>query len=241
MTSSNPYSVLSKKTNEDFEQGSHRRLISARSAKRVRGNGSTSNLAPSQAKKKIQNRSHDKIELTSGKKLPFKVRPMLAYPVDKAFDNKDWAFEVKWDGLRAIAYKEEEGEAVRIQSRNGNDITQKYPEITNALENLPATIHSAVFDGEIVVLNDMGLPDFQGHQHRMHVNDKEEIEGLSKDIPATYYIFDILYYDGEDVKTKSYLERRQILSKIISPDDFLKVSEFVEEKGSPDVKTYHKI
>jgi bifunctional non-homologous end joining protein LigD len=232
LTSLNPYSVLSEKTNEDLEQGSRRKAIFARGAIRVRGNGSSSNLASSQGKRKIQSGSHDKIEQTSARKLPSKVRPMLAYPVDKAFDNKDWAFEVKWDGVRAIAYKEEEGGAVRIQSRNGNDITQKYPEITNALENLPANIHSAVFDGEIVVLDDKGLPDFQGHQHRMHVNDKEEIESLSKEIPATYYIFDILYYDGEDVKTKSYLERRQILSKLISPDDFLKISEFVEERGS---------
>jgi bifunctional non-homologous end joining protein LigD len=227
LTSSNPYSVLSGKTNEDFEQGSRRKLISARGTVQVKGNGSISSLAASQAKKKIQIRSQ-----TSGKKLPFKVRPMLAYPVDKAFDNKDWAFEVKWDGVRALAYKEEEGRAVRIHSRKGNDITQKYPEIANALENLPANIHSAVFDGEIVVLDDKGHPDFQGHQHRMHVNDKEEIKSLSNEIPATYYIFDILYYDGQDVKTKSYLERRQILSKIISPDGFLKISEFVEEKGS---------
>jgi bifunctional non-homologous end joining protein LigD len=232
LTSSNPYSVLSKKTNDDFEQDSHSKPISAIGSIPLGGNALSSNLALSKAKKKIQSRTNDKIDQTSENKLPFKVRPMLSYPVDKAFDNKDWAFEVKWDGVRAIAYKEEERRAVRIQSRNGNNITQKYPEITNALENLPANIHSAVFDGEIVVLDNKGFPDFQGHQHRMHVNDKEEIERLSKEIPATYYIFDILYYDGEDVKKKSYLERRQILSKIIIPDDFLKISEFVEEKGS---------
>jgi bifunctional non-homologous end joining protein LigD len=155
---------------------------------------------------------------------------MLAYPVDKAFDNRDWVFEVKWDGVRAISYKEE-NRGVRIQSRNGNNITQKYPEISNAIENLPTNIRYALFDGEIVVLDDKGFPNFQGHQRRMHVNSKQEIDALSKEIPATYYIFDILNFDGKDLRINSYVERRKILAQVISLSNSLKISDFVEEKG----------
>ncbi|HEY7109700.1 MAG TPA: DNA ligase D [Nitrososphaeraceae archaeon] len=231
LTASNPYSVLSGKTNHDLEQDVRTLpTTSTRVNLQPKSRKTSSNLATSTSTKKILNWEDERIQKTPNYKLPSKVRPMLAYPVDKAFDNKDWVFEVKWDGVRAIAFKEN-GKKVRIQSRNGNDITQKYPEISDALGLLPTNIKSVVFDGEIVVLDDKGYPDFQGHQHRMHVTDIQEIASLSKEIPATYYLFDILHYDGQDLKSKSYLERRKILSELVRISDMLKISDFVEEKG----------
>jgi bifunctional non-homologous end joining protein LigD len=107
--------------------------------------------------------------------------------------------------VRVITFKE--NHSMRFQSRNGNDITHKYPEILNALELNWADINSTIIDGEIVVLDKNGLPNFQGHQRRMNIQNKREIEVLSKELPATYYVFDILYHNSKDLKMSSYLER----------------------------------
>ena len=76
-----------------------------------------------------------------------KIKPMLATSIDKPFNNKDWVFEVKWDGVRAIAF--DRNDVTRLQSRNGNDITATYPELVDALQKSLMGINSAVLDGEI--------------------------------------------------------------------------------------------
>ena len=234
LTNTSPYSVLSNRTNDDLESIPCRKVVVS---KRSPSNGIFSGIPLLKIKKREKNKSMDnKPKSTSGQQLPSKVRPMLAYPVDKPFDSKDWAFEVKWDGVRAISYLK--NGTVRIQSRNGNNITQKYPEISNALENLSTNIRSAVFDGEIVVLDEKGLPNFQGHQRRMHVNDEQEIKTLSKEIPAIYYLFDILYLDGNDLRIQPYLSRREILAQVMGAavSDLLKISDYVEEHGREMLK-----
>ena len=77
-----------------------------------------------------------------------KIKPMLATAIDKPFNNKEWVFEVKWDGVRAIAF--ERNDMGRLQSRNGNDITATYPEVGEALQRSLTGIDSAILDGEIV-------------------------------------------------------------------------------------------
>ena len=166
------------------------------------------------------------------------IKPMLASPVNKAFNNKDWVFEIKWDGVRAITFKE--NHAIRLQSRNGNDITHRYPEILKALELNWPDVNSIIIDGEIVVLDKNGLPNFQGHQRRMNIQSDREIELLSKEIPATYYVFDILYHNGNDIKRSSYLERRQILLQILPINDRVKISDYIEEKGLESMETYQR-
>jgi bifunctional non-homologous end joining protein LigD len=234
LTSTSPYSVLSNRTNDDLGSKPSRKGVTS---KRLLSNGQFSGIPPLKTKKRGQNKSmNNNAKSTSTQQLSSKVRPMLAYPVDKAFDSKYWAFEVKWDGVRAISYVKKG--TVLIQSRNGNNITQKYPEISNVLERLSTNIRSAVFDGEIVVLDEKGLPDFQGHQRRMHVNDEQEIETLSKEIPTIYYLFDILYLDGNDLRTQPYLSRREILAQVMDagPGDLLKISDYVEEHGREMLK-----
>jgi bifunctional non-homologous end joining protein LigD len=163
-------------------------------------------------------------------KLPKIIRPMLATPVDKAFNNKEWVFEIKWDGVRAIVFKEDENH-VKLHSRKGNDITHRYPEIINALEGSLAGIRNIVLDGEIVVLDDDGLPNFQGHQKRMNVQSTKEIEMLSHELPSTIFLFDILYQNNERIETLSFIERRQILTRTIETNDRIKISEYIEEYG----------
>lgn len=173
--------------------------------------------------------AHNAVSFTTGK-LPKIIRPMLATPVDKAFNNKEWVFEIKWDGVRAIFFKEDENH-VKLQSRKGNDITHRYPEITNALEGPLAGIRNIVLDGEIVVLDDDGLPNFQGHQKRMNVQSTKEIEMLSHELPSTLFLFDILYQNNERIETLSFIERRQILTRTIETNDRIKISEYIEEYG----------
>jgi bifunctional non-homologous end joining protein LigD len=234
LTNTSPYSVLSNRTNDDLETIPSRKVVvSTRSP----SNSRFSVIPLLKTKKRKKNKSMDNnAKSISTQQLPSKVRPMLAYPVDKAFDSKDWVFEVKWDGVRAISCVK--NGTVRIQSRNGNNITQKYPEISNALETLSTNIRFAVFDGEIVVLDEKGFPNFQGHQRRMHVNDEHEIKTLSKEIPAIYYLFDILYLDGNDLRTRPYLSRREILAQVMAaaPSELLKISDYVEERGREMLK-----
>ena len=104
-----------------------------------------------------------------------------------------------------------EKKEIRIQSRNGNDITKKYPEIVNSARISLRNSDSAVIDGEIVVLNEQGRPDFNTHQHRINIQDPNEIMALSVKYPSTYYVFDILYKEGKNVEGLTYMDRRHLL------------------------------
>ncbi|TLX92176.1 MAG: DNA ligase D [Thaumarchaeota archaeon] len=163
------------------------------------------------------------------KRLFAKVVPMLAFPTDKAFNNKEWVFEIKWDGVRAILFKE--NGRIKIQSRSGNDITRKYPEIVNSAGESLRQCKSVIIDGEIVVLDDNGIPNFQAHQCRMNVESDKEILALSAEIPCTFYAFDLLFQNYKNLKGLSYLERRSVLTEILRTNDRIKISDYIEEKG----------
>ena len=158
-----------------------------------------------------------------------RVAPMLASPVDNAFNDNEWVFEIKWDGVRAILFKE--NDKIKLQSRSGNDITEKYPEIVTSARECLKGCKSTIIDGEIVVLDENGIPSFQAHQRRMNVESKKEILVLSSETPCTFYAFDVLYHEHKDLKKLSYLDRRFILSQILGPNDTIKISDYIEEKG----------
>jgi bifunctional non-homologous end joining protein LigD len=158
-----------------------------------------------------------------------RVVPMLASPVDNAFNDNEWVFEIKWDGVRAILFKE--NDKIKLQSRSGNDITDKYPEIVTSARECLKGCKSTIIDGEIVVLDENGIPSFQAHQRRMNVESKKEILLLSSESPCTFYAFDVLYHEHKDLKKLSYLDRRSILSQILGPNDTIKISDYIEEKG----------
>jgi bifunctional non-homologous end joining protein LigD len=157
---------------------------------------------------------------------------MLARHIDRPFDNKDWVFEVKWDGIRAILLHNKAKAITELQSRNGKYITHRYPEITNAVGTAIKSDESIVLDGEIVILNKEGIPDFQMHQKRMNVESHRDIQFLSNEIPATYFVFDILYVDGRNVEELQLLDRRKILNSVIEEGSKrIRISEYIEEKG----------
>lgn len=215
LTLVSPESVLSGKSNSDIES----------EAETTHASKSKVSIGNHPDAKKASSRKKD-----STKTLFLKIKPMLAHPFEKAFDSKEWVFEVKWDGVRAILFKN--NNSIQIQSRNGNDITRLYPEIVNAAKLSLRDGKSTIIDGEIVVLNEKGLPDFHTHQQRMHIQDPHEIMSLSVKNPSTYYVFDILYNENENLEGLGYLERRQLLSSVLKTNDTIRISEYIEEKGT---------
>jgi bifunctional non-homologous end joining protein LigD len=215
LTLVSPESVFSGKSNSDIE--SEAETTHAPKSKISNDNHS--------ATKRDSSRKKD-----SAKTLFLKIKPMLAHPFEKAFDSKEWVFEVKWDGVRAILFKN--NNSIQIQSRNGNDISRLYPEIVNAAKLSLRGRNSTIIDGEIVVLNEKGLPDFHTHQHRMHIQNPHEIMSLSVKNPSTYYVFDILYNENKNLEGLGYLERRQLLSSVLKTNDTIRISEYIDEKGT---------
>jgi bifunctional non-homologous end joining protein LigD len=141
--------------------------------------------------------------------MPQRIVPMLAR-TGQLPEGEGWAFEIKWDGVRAIAYSSP-GE-LRLESRNLNDITNSYPELARLGRNLGS--HVAVLDGEIVAFDGDGRPSFGALQSRMHVGSREAARRLSARTPVTYVIFDLLWLDGHSLMGLPYGERRTRLAAL---------------------------
>lgn len=163
------------------------------------------------------------------------IEPMLASLVEKPFNHSEWVFEIKWDGVRAITLVNKANKSCYIKSRSGETITHRYPEINNILKSaLDGKMFKdyVILDGEIVILDKNGSPNFQNHQKRMNINSTRNIEILSNLHPAVYYIFDILYMDNLNLKELAFVERRKILINLIKKEnEKIRLSEFVEEFG----------
>ncbi len=142
--------------------------------------------------------------------MPQHLEPMLARAGELPPDDGRWAYEIKWDGVRAIAYSHP-GE-LELQSRNLNDITGQYPELRRL--NRALSSHSAVLDGEIVAFDEDGRPSFAALQHRMHVASAAGAARLAKSAPVTYIIFDLLWLDGHPLIDLPYSERRARLTAL---------------------------
>lgn len=148
---------------------------------------------------------------------------MLASPAEASFSSKDWIFEVKWDGIRAISYIDEE---LRIKSRNDIELKQNFPE----LQELKTLIANAVLDGEIVVMRE-GRPDFQTLIERSNATDARDIEYMAQKYPATYVVFDILEKDGKPLVDLPLMERKTLLKGFLKQGKHVILSLFVEEEG----------
>jgi len=147
--------------------------------------------------------------------LPASLAPMLALPGSPPAGRlADWAVEMKWDGVRALAFVS--GGRVRLVSRTGKDISATYPDLAGLGPAVTAaTGGQALLDGEIVAFTD-GRPDFEALQPRMHVASADAAFRLSATIPVTYLAFDALQADGVRLTPLPYRERRKILNTLIS-------------------------
>ena len=143
--------------------------------------------------------------------LPARVAPMMATLADALpADDERWAYEMKWDGVRAVVHVE--GGRPTAWSRNDIDITDTYPELRAMAESMGAT--QAVLDGELVALDPSGRPSFERLQPRMHVSGAARIRRLTVSVPVTYFIFDVLHLDGRSTMSAPYRERRALLEDL---------------------------
>jgi bifunctional non-homologous end joining protein LigD len=150
-------------------------------------------------------------------------KPMLAKNCPKPFSHKDWLFEVKWDGFRALAYVDGR---FYLKSRNGNEFKYNFPEITE----LKSLTENVVLDGELVILKG-GLPDLEAMQKRFQSNRQQEIERQVKTNPAAYIIFDILEKDGTPLIRLPLLERKRILKESVKEGQHCILSDYVDGDG----------
>ncbi|MGH3876102.1 MAG: DNA ligase D [Actinophytocola sp.] len=139
-------------------------------------------------------------------RLPELVEPMLASPGTLPPEDDGWAYEFKWDGVRALARVE--GGRLQLFSRKGNDITVTYPELRQLGEELGST--QVWLDGEIVAMEN-GRPSFPALQQRMHVQHDRQARSLANTVPVTFLIFDVLHLDGRSCVDLPYTERRRLL------------------------------
>jgi bifunctional non-homologous end joining protein LigD len=142
--------------------------------------------------------------------MPERILPMLAGSGELPAREENWSYEVKWDGVRAIAYIKPG--RLRLESRNLNDITETYPEVRSILRDLG--MREAVFDGEIVAFGDDGRPSFERLQRRINVSSAGAVRRLSASTPVVYAIFDLLYLDGHSLMALPYAERRARLDAL---------------------------
>jgi bifunctional non-homologous end joining protein LigD len=139
--------------------------------------------------------------------IPQGLKPMAAVLSTLPRDDETWAYEIKWDGIRAIAYCETG--RLRLESRTLRDVTSTYPELRALAEELGST--DAVLDGEIVAFDDGGKPSFERLQGRMNLASDAAVRRRMGDCPVTYMIFDLLYLDGRTLMDLPYTERREHL------------------------------
>ena len=143
-----------------------------------------------------------------------RLPPMLASSADEPFDSPAFSYEPKWDGVRTLAFVD--GGVVRLQTRNLLDCTAQYPEAHGIAEALTGA-YQAIVDGEIVALDEKGVPSFQRLQPRMHVQDESAVKRLRRSTPVRYHVFDLLWLDGEDLGRQPLHERQRRLEEVLTP------------------------
>src|SRR5271165_5243570 len=154
--------------------------------------------------------------------MPRVIHPMLATLVDGPFDDQQWLYEIKWDGYRAIAFLD--GGAVRLVSRNQNDLTAAYPELRFMGDFVKA--RSAILDGEIVALDEQGRPSFSLMQQRTGIGaGGHRIQRTRDDVPVVYYVFDMLHLDGYNLMQAEMEQRKELLASILAPGDLIRYSD----------------
>jgi len=157
--------------------------------------------------------------------MPSRAEPMLATLADHPFSDPNWLFEIKWDGVRALA-RIENG-TLALRSRTGVDIAKRYPELASLPNALAA--RQAILDGEIVALDAQGHSNFERLQERMHV--RAPSESLVTQIRAVYFAFDVLYCDGYDLREAPLLERKQLLQRLLYTSERFRYADHQLEHG----------
>jgi bifunctional non-homologous end joining protein LigD len=133
---------------------------------------------------------------------------MLATKTDRVPTGAQWLHEVKWDGVRVLV--DVRDGVARMTSRNDNNVTAAWPDLSDP----PLGDRDLLVDGEVIALNERGVPDFRVLQHRMHLRNATEVARLVKSVPATLMVFDLLRLDGVDLADRPLEERRALLEEL---------------------------
>ncbi|MGO9966854.1 MAG: DNA ligase D [Bryobacteraceae bacterium] len=160
--------------------------------------------------------------------MPDVIEPMTAVLADHPPRGGDWLLEVKWDGVRAIAFVDHE--ELRLVSRNGIRSERQYPELAIVPHQIAA--RQAVLDGEIAALDEKGVARFHLIQPRITNADESAVARMAHAAPVVYFVFDLLYLDGYDLRGAALADRRALLEKVVTPGGVLRISEaFPAETG----------
>jgi bifunctional non-homologous end joining protein LigD len=157
--------------------------------------------------------------------MPAWIEPMLATVTDRPFSDPNWLFEIKLDGVRALAWIG--NGTVKLRSRNNIDITKRYPE----LASLPKAFGAgqAILDGEIAAFDERGHSSFERLQERMHVRAPGDAQVLKT--PAVFCAFDLLHCDGYDLRGAPLMERKQLLQSLVYPTPSFRYADHQSEQG----------
>ena len=159
--------------------------------------------------------------------LPRTLAPMQAALADGPFGGKDWLFEPKLDGIRALAFIEDG--AVTLHSRRGLDVSAQYPALAQAIAAQP--VASAILDGEIIALDDNGAPSFERLQQRMNLSGEVNVARADAELPVLFFPFDLLYLDGFDLRRVPLADRLELLARVLRPGPLLQPLQSFEADG----------
>ncbi|HTX39231.1 MAG TPA: DNA ligase D [Bryobacteraceae bacterium] len=224
------YSVLSGRTQEEIARnlpareakrktaGAADRVWESRPAKRAAKPATAA--APATAKKKSSEHNLGKLKGAREAAMPDSIEPMTATLVTQPPRGQDWLFEIKWDGVRAIAFVDHE--ELRLQARSGLRCERQYPELAVIPHQLAA--RQAVLDGEIAVLDAKGVARFHLIQPRIANADPNAVAHLARSTPVVYFAFDLLYLDGYDLRQVALAQRRELLEALVTPGGVLRIS-----------------
>ncbi len=169
------------------------------------------------AKKKVPQAVAELLKKGKQQAMPSGIIPMLATLTDDSFDDKDWIFEIKYDGYRAVSYIDDND--VTLMSRKDLSFNKKFPPVVEALKELGL---NAILDGEIVALNEEGKSDFQLLQQWQKNGEGELV----------YYVFDLLWLNGYNLMDLPLVERKEILQQLLPEHPMIRYSDHIEDKGN---------
>ena len=193
---------------------------SARTSANPAGNVPKTSAVPAEKSEKAA-------DIPVRRSMPTTIHPMLAESIETPFDDKDWLFEIKWDGYRAVAFIA--NGKVRLVSRNQNELTARYPELKDMADSIKAK--SAILDGEVVALDAEGRASFSLMQQRTGFRPGGHRAAAKADVPVLYYAFDLLYLDGYDWRRMPLEDRKNKLFSILKQGDSVRYSDHYAAQG----------
>ena len=152
---------------------------------------------------------------------------MLATLEKRPFSGSEWIFEVKYDGVRVLA--ERDGDSIQLLGRNKTVVTDRYPELRDALRRLP--LDRFILDGEIIALDEAGKPSFQALQARMHLTNARDIQRAAALVPVEAVFFDCLALDAHDLRALPLLQRKDLLQSLLPPVGMIRYGDHIPDKG----------